>query len=1583
MNTNPQNGANHYSFNGLWCNVLAGVRTIADNDIRKLGSPYWYPIYAWWRRAGLPAKKAVFATEGAFERWVGPEPPRLDDAGSLSMREWAIARVGNLAERGVKLLGVPPIGLDAEWAEDRYAREPEGDPDAIFHRRWALTVLEIAVDLLRSEHSSPEKQEALSKVLPHLSGSDNGAPEGVGVGISAVRRRFCEILRSVVGDTVANPAEIDVEVKVLRAAVSGVHRPTASAPAPSRLAGLEPEQWFECAMRVDEPVSDHMTWTPPGLDEVIRLFPKYQILSLIAHGGMGAVYKARQATLERTVAIKLMPLEVSANAEFAERFGQEAKTMAYLNHPHIVAVYEFGKTSEGHLFFVMEFVEGDNLHQIIHVDGLEPERALTIFEDVLDALDYAHGKGVVHRDVKPGNVIVNAEGRAKVADFGLARLSQPGAQSTGMATGVVIGTPDYMAPERLHNTPVDHRADIFSLGVMLYEMLVREVPCGVFDPPSKRVAVDARLDAVVFRAMQQARDRRYQTCGEMKAAIRAIRTQHPVPVAVKGPQAVGKVVPQLPRPATAAQPRSRKGMYIGGGAVAAIAFAIILWPKGRNEGLSEAERALAARGGNSKVEAKPEPTPKPTPKSPAIPIQDASDIASFDGSRFQLVHGSLTWDEARLVAESLAGRLATVTSKEKDDFLRQAYSPALGTQGSFAMLGGYRLKAGSAWQWLGDEEWNYQGWAQGEPSHNSAKATEFPLYLVLSRLSPAKGGGLAWSDKTQAESARTDFPTRCRGFILESRTDTLAARDAAEKDRWKDAFAGVIPPEGWMFADGVLTHPAGAISTWQSDVKMRDGVIRVAFDWTTASSVQIGVRNDGESMIRLAFTGANGAGNIGVKLEKFLIGDRSSVLLSPELKVAPQPAPKSQMSVEIQAVGDLIIVRANDRILAARDPQPKEGQPYLWIRKESAQSVSKFELLSLEPSPATFAANTKPPAAVPAVPEQGPMKAPSDAPMPATPVPVAPAPVTPPVPVVESETAKWLAAAEAQWNPIFQRDVTAPFEKAVAELRQQYIATLDRNIAAASQANNLDEALIWRNERIRVGAQAPHEDVNPPPTHPALIQLRDNWRKNFIKLDHARFTQAKILHARYDALLDQNQKALTLRQRLDDAQLVKTRREEIARDWLKPALDATQALAPVAIPAGKLKGREALEFLLAARWRVVLEEGGKRVPITGPDEIPHSQFEILELATPDKLVKDVKIPTDEDLAQLAPMRGLRRFELRGAPITGAGLGFLSQAEELNEFVIDSQVLTDAVYSALSRSKKLRRLVLRGGKDFTLARFSELPCISSLHQIEVRTAGSFLPAGTLAKARELQQIIIERPAITAEQLTAIASLPALTKLTFNNCQNLPASGWKSMEQSKLEHLSFQNSPLVGLDLGFIGAMRKLESLEIDATDVPLLAKITGTNATRAITLSPSRPGTDSALMVIANSFPRLESIMMGRSSDSFTPAGIRALAKLPKLTSVGFSAQNISDEQLAAIAALPALDTLKMPGSGISNSQLAILGKFKSLGTLVLNGTKLTADAIEPLKSLRTLHELDIRDTEIPPAAVAELRRLLPKCKIDR
>jgi len=265
-------------------------------------------------------------------------------------------------------------------------------------------------------------------------------------------------------------------------------------------------------------------WEPPTVSEAARLFPNYQVVDVLGRGGMGAVYKAVQTALDRVVAIKLLPLEISIDRDFADRFVREARTMAKLNHPNIVSVYDFGTTSEGHLYFVMEFVEGTTLHQLIKSTGLKPGQALELIVSICEALHYAHVEGVVHRDIKPANVLVDTKGRVKVADFGLARVESPTAEQWGQTmTGMVLGTPDYMAPEQKSGARVDHRADIYSLGVMLYEMLCGQVPQGIFDPPSQRVQVDERIDQVVIRAMQQEPDRRYPNTAEMKCEVENIR----------------------------------------------------------------------------------------------------------------------------------------------------------------------------------------------------------------------------------------------------------------------------------------------------------------------------------------------------------------------------------------------------------------------------------------------------------------------------------------------------------------------------------------------------------------------------------------------------------------------------------------------------------------------------------------------------------------------------------------------------------------------------------------------------------------------------------------------------------------------------------------------------------------------------------------------------------------------------------------------------------------------------------------------------------------------------------------------------
>jgi serine/threonine protein kinase len=266
-------------------------------------------------------------------------------------------------------------------------------------------------------------------------------------------------------------------------------------------------------------------WEPPAPEHLQTLLFGYDSISLIGHGGMGAVYRARQKSLDRLVAIKLLPPEAAAaDVTFVERFKNEARTLARLNHPGIVHVHDFGETTNGQLYIVMEYVEGTDVQRMLmDHKKLTPQYALPITAHVCDALLYAHAHGVVHRDIKPANVMLTQEGQLKLADFGLAKLDDPGSSALTQ-TNMAMGTPDYVAPETLTaGMAVDHRADLYAVGVMLYHMLVGEVPRGAFDLPSKRnPALDPRIDAIVLRAMKQDREERYQSAAEIRAALDAI-----------------------------------------------------------------------------------------------------------------------------------------------------------------------------------------------------------------------------------------------------------------------------------------------------------------------------------------------------------------------------------------------------------------------------------------------------------------------------------------------------------------------------------------------------------------------------------------------------------------------------------------------------------------------------------------------------------------------------------------------------------------------------------------------------------------------------------------------------------------------------------------------------------------------------------------------------------------------------------------------------------------------------------------------------------------------------------------------------
>jgi serine/threonine protein kinase/ankyrin repeat protein len=306
------------------------------------------------------------------------------------------------------------------------------------------------------------------------------------------------------------------------------------------LAGLCPEcllrEGFDSRFTGPNSTTGVTGFVPPSPAELAPRFPQFEIIELLGKGGMGAVYKARQYSLNRLVALKILPPEVGEDPAFAERFAREARSLAMLSHQNIVAVHDFGQTKSDSpgatdnatyqeiYYFVMEYVEGANIRQLMQQGRLTLPEALAIVPQICEALQFAHEEGIVHRDIKPENILVDKRGRVKIADFGLAKLLrvQP-IDVTLTAADQVMGTWHYMAPEQMERpTHVDHRADLYSLGVVFYEMLTGRLPLGHFEPPSSRASVDVRLDQVVMRALEREPERRYQLASDIKTDVEAI-----------------------------------------------------------------------------------------------------------------------------------------------------------------------------------------------------------------------------------------------------------------------------------------------------------------------------------------------------------------------------------------------------------------------------------------------------------------------------------------------------------------------------------------------------------------------------------------------------------------------------------------------------------------------------------------------------------------------------------------------------------------------------------------------------------------------------------------------------------------------------------------------------------------------------------------------------------------------------------------------------------------------------------------------------------------------------------------------------
>lgn len=269
----------------------------------------------------------------------------------------------------------------------------------------------------------------------------------------------------------------------------------------------------------------------PDVAQLVNYFPNLEIQHLIGYGGMGAVYQARQPHLDRIVALKILSPRLSRNPTFAQRFMREARTLAKLAHPNIVMVFEFGQAGPLH-YLILEYVDGVNLRDAMLEGHLTTKEALAIVPQLCDALQYAHDEGIVHRDIKPENILLDKKGRVKIADFGLAKLIQPNAEELRLTgSKQILGTLNYMAPEQIEGrSNIDHRADIYSMGVVLYELLTGELPLGRFAAPSEKNNLDVRLDDVVLRTLEKEPQRRYQNASDVKTAMHEISVVEAMPI---------------------------------------------------------------------------------------------------------------------------------------------------------------------------------------------------------------------------------------------------------------------------------------------------------------------------------------------------------------------------------------------------------------------------------------------------------------------------------------------------------------------------------------------------------------------------------------------------------------------------------------------------------------------------------------------------------------------------------------------------------------------------------------------------------------------------------------------------------------------------------------------------------------------------------------------------------------------------------------------------------------------------------------------------------------------------------------------
>lgn len=508
---------------------------------------------------------------------------------------------------------------------------------------------------------------------------------------------------------------------------------------------------------MDEVTPAPTSFVAPTLEDLSPLFPAYELESFIAQGGMGAVYKARQKSLDRDVAIKILPREFGADPQFRASFEAEAKAMARLNHPNLISVYDFGDI-EGMLFIVMEFVKGKALFYSVHKKAIDPKVALPLVSTISRGLAHAHKGGIIHRDIKPANILLDTDATPKIGDFGLARPIE-----LDDSEGIVFGTPGYTAPEVFHRQPVDQRSDIFSIGALLYELLVGRHPAP--DTNSMASGIDPRIDAILAKATHVSPGQRYASADQLADDLDALL------IKLSGPQfsaPLNQTAPPKHQPLLASQKKpSAFPVFIALALLgAATAFfllnkeeptpPVIEQPAEKKEAQTKKtkspkkdRRNRKPRPEPEKTEPKPAPTPAPEkkstpPKPTETPLESLARLEKSlkrgefkrlpigtikrENSAYFLHPTPMTAAQAHALAGTYNATLATAPTTADLDFLRSSFPDT-----KSLWIGASDTGLEGKWYWVDGTSVAPSLWAPGAPDNKVTSAQEGQDFAILTQ----------------------------------------------------------------------------------------------------------------------------------------------------------------------------------------------------------------------------------------------------------------------------------------------------------------------------------------------------------------------------------------------------------------------------------------------------------------------------------------------------------------------------------------------------------------------------------------------------------------------------------------------------------------------------------------------------------------------------------------------------------------------------------------------------------------------------------------------------------------------------------